>query len=274
MSATDTARVRIGCAGWSLPRALWPRFPAEGTHLARYGACLDAVEINSSFYRPHRPETYRRWAASVSASFRFSVKLPREITHEARLRTVGTTLADFLTQVAGLEEKLGVLLVQLPPSLTFEADVAGDFFAELRHRHAGAVVCEPRHPAWFTPAATTLLAQCDVARVAADPAPVPAARRPGAASSPAYYRLHGSPRMYWSAYDEAALRALAEVLHRQRQAGREVWCIFDNTAAGAAPDNALLLQTLMHSALTGPPQMHTGRAGQEAQRSRSRHRPV
>ena len=78
--------VKVGCAGWSLPRVAWPEFPAAGTHLQRYAVHLNAVEINSSFYRPHQPATYARWAASVPESFRFSVKLPKTITHQQRLR--------------------------------------------------------------------------------------------------------------------------------------------------------------------------------------------
>src|SRR5687768_16375503 len=111
--------VRIGCAGWSLPRDSWPQFPETGTHLQRYAQRLNAVEINSSFYRPHQPATYERWAASVPAGFRFSVKVPKTITHESRLRSCDALLASFLAQATGLGDKLGCLLVQLPPSLAF-----------------------------------------------------------------------------------------------------------------------------------------------------------
>src|SRR5688572_17535989 len=79
------SRYYIGCAGWSLPKKFADAFPAEGSHLVRYAARLPAVEINSSFYRPHRPTTYEKWAASVPTGFRFSVKVPKWITHERRL---------------------------------------------------------------------------------------------------------------------------------------------------------------------------------------------
>jgi uncharacterized protein YecE (DUF72 family) len=78
-----------------------------------------------------------------------------------------------------------------------------------------------------------------VARVAADPAVVPAAAEPGGWASTAYYRLHGSPRMYYSAYDAMYLSALAQRLETHRRAGVTAWCIFDNTAHGAAIGNAL-----------------------------------
>ncbi len=79
-------QVRVGCAGWSLPRACAGEFPGPGTHLERYGRVLPAVEINTTFYRPHRPRTFERWAACVPVAFRFSLKAPREVTHLRRLQ--------------------------------------------------------------------------------------------------------------------------------------------------------------------------------------------
>ena len=231
--------IRIGCAGWSLPRAEQERFPAEGSHLERYAAVFDAVEINSSFHRPHRPATYARWAAVVPSSFRFSVKLPKTITHDLRLRETGELIETFLIEAAGLGEKLGCLLVQLPPSLELDPAIATDFFAGLRSRTPVPLACEPRHPSWFTAEAGDLLKDHEVARVAADPARVPEAAEPGGWRGLTYYRLHGSPDMYRSAYSEEYLAALAPRLREEAAAGREVWCIFDNTTLGAATRNAL-----------------------------------
>jgi uncharacterized protein YecE (DUF72 family) len=235
--------IRIGCAGWGLPSAKAGAFPGPGSHLERYGRVLPAVEVNSSFYRPHRRETWERWAMSVPGTFRFSVKVPREITHFRRLREAEAPLEAFLAQVAGLGPKLGPLLVQLPPSLAFDEGSVREFFAALRARHQGAVVCEPRHPSWFSRAAGSMLREWRIARVAADPARVPAAGRPGGWRGMAYWRLHGSPRMYVSAYSRAFLGRLAATL--RRGTGRaETWCVFDNTAAGAALDDARALLAL------------------------------
>ncbi len=231
--------VLVGCAGWSLPREHQAGFPAGGTHLERYAARFPAAEINTSFHRPHRPSTYARWGAAVPPSFRFSVKVPKAITHGLRLRGAGDALDAFLAEAGGLGERLGCLLVQLPPSLDFDAAVAGGFFCALRDRTAVPVACEPRHASWFTAEADALLAGAGAARVAADPARVPEAGEPGGAPDTVYYRLHGSPRIYYSAYDEAYLAALAARLREHSDAGRRAWCIFDNTAAGAATANAL-----------------------------------
>jgi uncharacterized protein YecE (DUF72 family) len=230
--------LHLGTAGWAIPRVAADLFPAGGSHLARYAARFNAVEINSSFYRPHRAATYARWAATVPATFRFAVKMPKEISHTRRLRDADEPLARFLDEAQCLGDKLGPLLLQLPPSLAFDRAVAADFFASLRARFAGAVVCEPRHASWFGDAGETLLGDYDVSRVGADPPPVPAARRPHGALR--YLRLHGSPVIYRSSYDDAALDAIAAEL---RGAQGPAWCIFDNTTFGAAAINAAQLST-------------------------------
>ena len=231
--------IQVGCAGWSLPRTLWPQFPAAGTHLQRYAARFNAVEINSSFYRPHQSATYARWAASVPDDFRFSVKLPKTITHQQRLAGCSGLLDDFLAQTDGLGEKRGCLLVQLPPSLGFDTDTAERFLSDLRQRHAGPVALEPRHASWFTAPADALLDAWQIARVLADPVVHAAGKNPGGVKSLVYVRLHGSPRMYYSAYERGELDALALRLERMAASGASVWCVFDNTAEGAALDNAL-----------------------------------
>jgi uncharacterized protein YecE (DUF72 family) len=229
----------VGCAGWTLPRDVQTEFPAEGSHLQRYAGRFDAVEINSSFHRPHRPTTYERWAQAAPPGFQFCAKLPKTITHERRLVDADDALDAFLAESSGLGDALACLLVQLPPSLQFDAAAANAFFAALRGRTPVAAVCEPRHPTWFGAEADELLARWRVARVAADPARVPQAAEPGGWRGLAYFRLHGSPRVYYSAYDADYLDALAARIRAEADEGREVWCIFDNTAAGAAARNAL-----------------------------------
>jgi uncharacterized protein YecE (DUF72 family) len=245
MTAPAPLPVHVACAGWSLPRAHWPQFLLAGSHLARYAQRLGAVEINSSFYRPHQPATYTRWAATVPPGFRFSVKLPQAITHEQRLQGCDALLANFLAQVAGLGDKLACLLVQLPPSLAFEGTTAARFFRTLRRHHAGPVALEPRHASWFTPAVDEVLQQQQIARVLADPVRHESGAAPGGWPGLVYLRLHGSPRMYYSAYDSATLQALAARLRQAARGGATPWCVFDNTASGAAVGNALELSRLL-----------------------------
>ena len=240
-----SAQIRIGTAGWSLPKALAAPFPVTGSHLQRYAARLSCAEINSSFYRPHRAATYARWAASVADDFRFSVKVPRAITHDARLQGVAAALDAFLAQAGALGEKLGCLLLQLPPGFAFERGVTARFLGVLRRRWSGAAVFEPRHASWFDGGADALLLAHGVGRVAADPAVVAAAAAPGGDPRCVYLRLHGSPKIYYSTYSESALRAIARQLRAARAAGSAGWCVFDNTASGAALANALRLRRLL-----------------------------
>jgi uncharacterized protein YecE (DUF72 family) len=233
--------LRVGTAGWSVPSRYAAEIPPGGSHLERYARRLNAVEINSSFHRPHQRKTYERWARSAPGGFRFSVKLPKVMTHEQQLADCSELLDRFVTAVAGLGDKLSVLLVQLPPKLAFERRKADHFFRDLHRRIDVPVACEPRHPSWFTPAVNDWLAGRRIARVAADPAPVPDAGEPGGWNGLAYYRWHGSPRIYYSEYDDVALAALGKRLAKQRKGDVPTWCIFDNTASGAALGNALAL---------------------------------
>ena len=237
--------IRIGTAGWGFPRTL-DIFPVEGSGLERYAAVFNSVEINSSFYRPHQRKTYERWAASTPARFRFAVKVPRTITHERRLVDCGEPLARFLDECGGLGDRLGPLLIQLPPSLRFDAGTVERFLVAWRKATRAATVLEPRHATWFDAPAEMLLHDFKVARVAADPAVVPAAAEPGGWSGLVYRRLHGSPAMYATSYDDGRLERLARLAAGEIDT-TESWWIFDNTQFGAATTDALKLMALTSS---------------------------
>jgi uncharacterized protein YecE (DUF72 family) len=230
----------IGTAGWSVDRAL-AEFPQEGSGLERYAAVFNAVEINSSFYRRHRPATWQRWHDAVPENFRFSVKLPKTITHEHHLRDAENELDLFFGDVEPLARKLGAVLVQLPPTLAFEASSADTFFNAMRERTVLPIFFEPRHKSWAGEAASQFLTQYKIRRVYADPQ-VDILRPSPAKPHSCYLRLHGSPKIYYSAYSDESIAQYADLL---TQSGPASWCIFDNTASGAATSNALRLRGLM-----------------------------
>jgi uncharacterized protein YecE (DUF72 family) len=251
-----TSLTHIGTAGWTLPSLHAHRFPAPGptpeaaklTHLQRYAHHLHCAEINSSFHRPHQRKTWERWASSTPEDFRFAVKLPKTITHTAKLHNTGALLQAFLEQATGLGDKLGPLLIQLPPSLAFDEGLAHEFFTTFRELHAHDAVLEPRHATWFTSAADRLLRSFEIARVAADPPKgSPLAAIPGGSPHLHYYRLHGAPRTYYSDYTAPLLEALATKLRASTlsASATPTWVIFDNTAAGHATANALHLTGLL-----------------------------
>ena len=240
--------VVIGTAGWSISSRDAAPFPTEGSALERYATRFDGAEINSSFYRPHRQSTWERWAASVPDHFRFSVKAPKAITHERRLADCGDLLRAHIDEASALGEKLAVHLVQLPPSFAFDEVPAEHFFSSFRAATNAHIVCEPRHPSWFEPAANALLERHRVGRVAADPARVPEAAVPGGWRGITYFRLHGSPVIYRSSYEDEALDAYAAAI---RAAPGDAWCIFDNTLGGATMNALDLMEKLKRGTAAG-----------------------
>lgn len=167
--------------------------------------------------------------------------MPRTVTHEGKLGVDTRALVEnFLEQTAALGEKRGPILVQLPPKLAFDAERMRTFFVMLREIYDGMAAFEPRHASWFDDEAEELLREFRFARVAADPAIVPQAAHPGGWRGLTYFRLHGSPRRYYSAYLPGNVAGVAQELS---EASGTAWCIFDNTASGAALGNALELLT-------------------------------
>jgi uncharacterized protein YecE (DUF72 family) len=229
--------VRIGIAGWSNPPAQRHERKANESHLAYYASQFSCVEINSSFYKAHQGATYTRWRDETPPEFRFSAKMPRSITHEAGLRRAAREVSRFYDEIAHLRPKLKAVLVQLPPSLEFDLRSTRTFFRAAPRMRGTAVTCEPRHVSWFSAAADAALRELNVTRVAADPARCAGAGEAGGARRFAYFRWHGTPRIYYSKYSDVQLQVFAAEVSRSR--AKVVWCIFDNTARYAAWDDAL-----------------------------------
>jgi uncharacterized protein YecE (DUF72 family) len=244
-----SATIRVGLAGWSNPPAKRTERHPDQTHLSYYAAHFSCVEINSSFYRPHQTATYARWRDETPAPFRFSVKMPRSVTHESHLKRCAADVARFYEEIAHLQPKLAAVLVQLPPSLKFDGRAVRAFFATVARVRGTKVVCEPRHESWFTNAAENALRDAGVSRVAADPARCPGAEVPAGSRRFAYFRWHGAPRMYYSKYSQAQLAIFAAAVERTK--ATEAWCVFDNTARHAAWDDALqFMAALRHGTQT------------------------
>ena len=247
--------VEIGIAGWSIPADY--RTPASTpaeSHLVQYARRFSCVEINSSFHKPHLPATYERWGRCVPPAFRFAAKLPKAITHEHRLVSCRDLVHRFCGSVAGLEEKLAVVLVQLPPSLVFEPRCVESVFCQLHKGLNARIVCEPRHVSWFDAGVDRFLSDLGVTRVFADP-PFGGPPKPELQEKAfSYLRLHGRPHTYHSAYSSRYLCDLAGRLKPVSSAAdAQTWCIFDNTARGAAWPDALKLKEELADSSTAHP---------------------
>jgi uncharacterized protein YecE (DUF72 family) len=171
----------------------------------------------------------------------FAVKLPKVITHDLALVGVELEFETFVGDVAPLGNKLGAILTQLPPRLEFAPAVALRFMQTLRDRTDVPTFIEPRHVSWASAAAEELLAGFNIKRVYADPQL--AKLQLAAGPQPEYLRLHGSPKVYYSEYTDAQLRSYASIM---RTGTERTWCIFDNTASGAALRDALKLSDLVN----------------------------
>lgn len=223
----------IGTAAWSIPKKVADWFAQEGSSLTRYASVFNGVEINSTFYRRHKTSTFARWAGSVPDGFRFAVKIPKEITHTRAMKDIAEPFDTFLEDIAPLAEKRGPLLYQLPPSLTFDAGLLDTALKTIRDADDGSIVIEVRHKSWASAEALDLLKSYAIDRVLADPAPVWPAE--DFDKPPKYVRLHGKPKIYYSGYTDEEIRSFSDLL------ALDSWCVFDNTASGAAIENALTM---------------------------------
>jgi len=224
----------IATAAWSIPRSVAAAFPEEGSGLARYASVFNGVEVNSTFYRRRKTSTFERWAGTTPEGFRFAVKIPREITHQHAMKSIRRPFEVFLRDISALGEKRGPLLCQLPPSLRFDLESFEAAFDTMRTLDQGPIVIEVRHKSWASEHAIALLQRYSIDRVLADPALVwPAS---DFRERPRYIRLHGKPKVYYSSYSDAEISAFSKLL------GPDSWCVFDNTASGAAIENALTMR--------------------------------
>ncbi len=150
--SASTRKIRVGCSGWSYEDWVGPFYPKDSKpkdYLKHYSSVFDAVEIDSSFYRIPNPFMVSQWKRNTQDNFIFCPKFPKKITHDLKLKDVSSTLSFFYKSVGTLKEKLGPLVIQLPPSFKYEKGmpVLGDFLSELKgdYRH----VIEFRHKSWF-----------------------------------------------------------------------------------------------------------------------------
>ncbi len=235
----------IGTAGWNVPRHFVQQFPSDGTHLERYSKNFNAVEINSSFYKNHKADTYKKWTDSVPEDFKFSVKLLKIFTHQDKLKIKDkAALKSLLKDLKSLGSKWGMLLVQLPPSLNADKKISENFFKLLRTYYDGPVSLEPRHVSWTEPEILEVFTEYKISKVFADPEKCPSATDCMKGHS-AYFRLHGSPVIYKSSYSTRFLEGIALDMKDNLKNGLDSWCIFDNTAYGHGTSNGMELQKIL-----------------------------
>jgi len=241
--------IRTGIAGWIYPNwrgTFYPKGLAQKKELEYAASQVTAIEINGTFYSMKKPADFAKWSGEVPEDFVFTLKGPRFITHIKKLKDVETAAANFFASgVLRLEEKLGAILWQFPPQLSYMPERFASFLELLPKDFAAAAKLGAKHndklkvPAWLEVPKNRplrhavevrhdsflcedfmqLLRKHNVALVIADSA----GRYPAAEDITAdfvYIRLHGSEELYASGYEEADLQTWAAKI-RQWHAGKQ-----------------------------------------------------
>lgn len=234
----------IGTSGWNYDHWKERFYPAgypKAGRLDYYMNHFSTVEVNATFYRQMSMDTFMKWRMKSPEDFVFSLKANRFITHIMKLKGVEDSVKTFISSVSALGPKLGPLLFQLPPSITFDEKVLESFLSLLPAGYRYTL--EARHESWTSPEALAALGRYNVAWCIADTA----GRFPYLEAITAdfvYIRLHGSKKLYASDY---TLTELARWADKIRSWGIDAYVYFDNDFMAHAPMNALQLKEILES---------------------------
>ena len=213
--------VRVGTAGWTIPSRYQSLLAGDGSHLERYANRLNAVEMNSrsiDIIASRLTFVGREVFLRISAGGQ-SASNTDTTANSRRYQRYWISL---LRRSADWEGSSGAACAASAKA-GFEAPVARRFFSELRKRIDVPIPCEPRHPSWGSQRAASVLTECAVARLAADPSPLPGADEPGGSKQLAYFGWHGQRRKYYSDYDREQLEALWRQLAVASKTAGQVW---------------------------------------------------
>ena len=244
MQETSVSKIRVGCSGWvykhwrgdfypeGLPQRLW---------FQRYAEEFDTVEINASFYRVPKPETFDGWREKAPPGFRYAVKTNRFITHLKKLKDCDDETDEFVGLARRLGPALGPILHQLPPSLHKDVERLDAFLGRLPKDLEQVV--EFRHVSWYDEEVLSLLNSHGVGFVCHDLRGLISPR--WASGKTAYVRFHGSGGRYSGRYSDEILLGWADWCLKQSNSGRNVWCYFNNDIHGHAIEDARTLKSMV-----------------------------
>jgi uncharacterized protein YecE (DUF72 family) len=229
--------IYIGTSGWSNSSWKGIFYPPEiksKEFLRHYAAAFNASEINTTFYHLPRPATVEGWIERVPKKYKFCVKLSRYITHIKRLKEPDEPLERFFAAVGPLKKLAGPILIQLPPSLKFNYEVAEYFFEALKNKyHDFEYVLEARHLSWFEPDALPMLIKYNIGLVMSESG----GRFPHLAAVTGhhiYIRFHGPGKLFDSPHSNEMLQDYADKILQWQQKGHDIWVFFNNTMNDAA----------------------------------------
>jgi uncharacterized protein YecE (DUF72 family) len=242
--STVSKRIHVGCSGWVYKHwrgLFYPEGLPQKRWFERYAEEFDTVEINASFYRLPLASTFESWREKAPPGFRYAVKCNRFITHMKKLVGFDEEIDRFIALARGLEQTLGPILYQLPPSL--HKDLPR--LEALLKRLPGDIehVVEFRHKSWYDEDVLELLDEYGAGFAAHDLKGLKSPR--WASGRTAYVRFHGSGGKYWGRYTDEALIDWTDWLAAQRREGRSAWCYFNNDVHGHAIEDARTLKSMV-----------------------------
>lgn len=236
----DPKKLKIGCSGWSYQDWAGPFYPKNaqpGDYLRLYSSVFNAVEVDSTYYRTPSPLMVSNWRKVTPEGFVFTAKFPKKITHEKKLRDVAEQLERFYKSMAELREKLGVLLVQLPPSFNYKKDreALEQFLGQSDSKYRHAV--ELRNRSWFKPDVYRMLEQANVALAWSENQY--ASTPPEATSDVAYVRMVGDRSITDFSKTQRdqgeVMRKWYDALEEKSSLFKQGFVFFNNHFAGFGP---------------------------------------
>ena len=240
-------KIWIGTSGWHYPywrEVFYPPKMQPRDYMDYYLRFFRTVEVNNSFYRLPSPETFTAWGASVPDDFTFAVKGSRFITHMKKLKDPQQSLERFLHNVGFLENKLGPILFQLPPTWKLNYERLKDFVEALPTYHR--YTFEFRHPSWYSEQVYELLQQHNIAfciyELAMHLSPIQLT------TDFVYVRLHGPGGKYQGSYSDSVLQEWADQAREWKEQGKDVYIYFDNDQNAYAAFNAQTLNSMVKNA--------------------------
>jgi uncharacterized protein YecE (DUF72 family) len=224
----------VGTSGYNYPEwkgSFYPRDLPQAKMLGYYAARFPTVEINYTFYRAPTEKLVAGWAAQTPSPYKLTLKAPRRITHDNRLRNCGPLVAAFCGAAGSLGDKLGALLFQLPPTVTKDLPLFEDFLAELPP--AAPAAFEFRHASWFDEEVLARLRRRNMALCVADSEKL--STPVSVTADHAYFRLRDE------GYTPEDIEGWADTIRRETASCRDVFVYFKHEESGKGPEFARIL---------------------------------
>lgn len=243
-------KFHIGTSGWSYPdwkSLFYPKEIKSTDWLHYYANTFSITEINMSFYHLPKKQTVEKWVEKVPDNFLFCPKMSKYLTHIKRLKDPEETLENFFDVFEPMKDKMGPILIQTPPSLHFDYDIANNLYQLLQKKYKDyRFAMEGRHESWLTIDSVNLMAKYNIAFVVSQSG-VGFPYAEYVTAKDIYIRFHGPGKLYASSYSDAEIKKFAKQFNKWIKDGHQLWIFFNNCYYTYAIQNALALEHLLHN---------------------------